>query len=297
MPRRLAVLALCLVVTACAEKEVEDLVERLKTRDAEELRQVTGKLVRLPNALVIPALRKGLHAGKWRTRYGSAKLLGWFHAQEAIPELIDALDDSIGGVKVQAAGALGALQALEAVPRLIDLLDSPNEVVQIAAANALGQISSPTALPALGRASESVGMSVRAAAISALGPCHDDSSAPRQSADALRRTRQALDDVFVSVRIAGIVSLRGFDYRGSVDDLLRLLHDRSTEVQHVAVQALGEITDIGHGAWENHPAPDMRLITGALDSVATATTNAAVRDRARQSLAKIAAVPTAPLTP
>jgi hypothetical protein len=62
----------------------------------------------------------------------------------------------------------------------------------------------------------------------------------------------------------------------------------------VAVQALGEITDIGHGAWENHPAPDMRLITGALDSVATATTNAAVRDRARQSLAKIAAVPAAP---
>ena len=100
---------MCLVPTACAEKEVEDLVKRLKTRDAQELREVTGKIARLPNALAVPALRQGLHAAKWRTRYMSAKLLGRFQAQEAIPELIDALDDSIGGVTVQAAGALGAL--------------------------------------------------------------------------------------------------------------------------------------------------------------------------------------------
>lgn len=282
------ILAMCLVVTACAEKKVEDLVKRLKTRDAQELREVTGKIARLPNALAVPALRQGLHAAKWRTRYMSAKLLGRFQAQEAIPELIDALDDSIGGVTVQAAGALGALQAQEAVPGLIDLLDDTNEVVQIAAANALGQISAPAALPALGRLSESVVMSVRAAAISALGPCHDSSSAPQQSAHALRRTRRALDDVFVSIRIAGIVSLRSFDYRGSVDDLLRLLNDPSTEVQHVAVQALGEITSVDQSAWQGHAAPDMRLITDALDSIATATTNVAVRTRAQQSLATIA---------
>jgi HEAT repeat protein len=279
---------MCLALTACAEKEVEDLVDRLRTRDAQELRQVTGRIARLPNALAVPALRKGLHAGKWRTRYMSAKLLGRFQAQEAIPELIDALDDSIGGVRVQAAGALGALQAQGAVPRLIDLLDSDNEVVQIGAADALGLISSPAALPALGRLSESVAMSVRAAAISALGLCQDYTSAPQQSADALRRTRRALDDVFVGIRIAGIVSLRGFDYRGSVDDLLRLLRDPSAEVQHVAVQALGEITSVDQAAWQGHATPDMRLITDALDSIATATTNVAVRTRALQSLATIA---------
>ena len=281
--------ALSLGLSACADREAEDLVERLKTRDAEELRQVTGKIVRLPNAVAVPALRKGLHSDKWRTRYVSARLLGRFQAQEAIPELIATLGDSIGGVQAQAAEALGQLTAQQAVTRLIDLLDDSNEVVQIAAANALGQIGSPAALPSLCRLAESGGMKVRAAAISALGPCVDDTAAPVLSSQALQLTRAAFTDVFVRIRIAGIVSLRGIDYRGSAGDLLRLLADRSEEVQHVAVQALGEITDIQHPAWQGHPRADMALITSALDSVVSARSNIAVSARAKESLAKIAA--------
>lgn len=287
--RRLLLITLCLACAGCGSSEVDELVMRLKTRDATELREIRSKLVRLPNAIAVPALRKGLHADKWRTRYMSAQLLGRFQAQEAIPELLAALHDSIGGVRVQAAGALGRLQAQGAVPALIDLLDEDAEVVQIAALEALGAIGSSQALPALCRLTQSEPLGVRGAAISVLGPCHDFEGAPVLSAKALQYTRQALDDVFIRIRIAGIVSLRGFSYQGAVADLLRLAQDASPEVQHVAVQSLGEITSSRHAAWQDHPGPDMSLITSALDSIRTATDNAAVRERALQSLAKIAA--------
>ena len=37
----------------------------------------------------------------------------------------------------------------------------------------------------------------------------------------------AFEDVFIRIRIAAIVSMRGFNYQGAVADLLRLLHDSS----------------------------------------------------------------------
>jgi HEAT repeat protein len=282
------VFAACLLILGCADRQAADLVERLKTRDAEELQQVTGKLVRLPNAIAVPALRQGLRAEKWRTRYMSCQLLGRFQALEAIPDLIVALRDSIGGVRAQAAGALGQLVAGQATQPLIALLDDDNEVVQIAAADALARIGSPEALPSLCRLSESRSLAVRVAAIKALGPCHDDTLAPLLSAQALNLTHQALDDVYIRVRIAAIVSLRALEYRGAVDDLLRLLRDPSPEVVHVAVQALGEITGVDHPAWQNHRSPEMALVTEALGSIVATTKNAAVRERARESLAKIA---------
>lgn len=289
----------CLTLVSCGGRAADELVERLKTRDTEELHEVTGKLVRLPNAMAVPALRRGLGSDKWRTRYMSAQLLGRFGAPEAVPDLLQALEDSVGGVRAQAAGALGRLSARSAVPRLVTLLDDDSEVLQIAAAEALAAIGAAQALPALLRLSQVRDLTLRTSAIRALGPCASDSSAtnPTEMApdlDSLRRQARrsiqtALDDDLARVRIAGIVSLRGTSYRGSVTELLRLADDRSAEVQHVAVQALGEITSLSHPAWQGHPAPAMGLITDVLDHKATAATNDAVRRRAVEALARIAA--------
>jgi HEAT repeat protein len=278
---------LSLAFCACANREAEDLVARLKTRDAAELREITGKIVRLPNAIAVPALRQGLHSEKWRTRYMSAQLLGRFKAYEAAEELIGALSDSIGGVQAQAAEALGQLQAQEAVPHLLDLLDKTHEVVQIATANSLGQLGSTRALPSLCRLARARPLKLRAAAIRALGPCIDDSVDTLHSEQARQLIWAALDDVFADIRIAGIVALRGTAYQGAAGRLLQLLTDRSAAVQHVAVQALGEITDVQHRAWQGDTDPDMARIVSALDSVVSHTGNASIAERAKESLGRI----------
>mgnify|MGYP002640161359 CR=1 FL=1 len=281
--------ALSLALNACADREAADLVERLKTRDAEELHEVTGKIIRLPNSVAVPALLQGLQSEKWRTRYMSAQLLGKFQAPEAIPALIVTLGDSIGGVQAKAAEALGKLAAQQATTRLIDLLDNDNEIVQIAAANALGGIATPAGLPSLCRLAATRRLQLRTAAISALGPCLDDTAAPVLSRQARAIITAALHDTLARVRIAGIVALRGADYEGAIDALLGLVTDPSAEVQHVAVQALGEITDTRHAAWHGDSHPDMGRITSVLDSVVAGSTNVAVVARAREALARIAA--------
>lgn len=306
---RLSVTLLCcLTLVSCSDREAANLVERLKTRDTDELREVTGKLVRLPNAIAVPALRQGLSSDKWRTRYMSAQLLGRFRAPEAVPDLLNALEDSVGGVQAQAAAALGRLSARSAVPRLIELLADDSEVLQIGAADALAAIGAVQALPALLRLTQVRDLTLRTSAIRALGPCVADSAAiPAKDmtavvSDSLRRLamstiRAALDDELSRIRIAGIVSFRGASYRGGVNDLLRLVDDRYPEVQHVAVQALGEITGPRHPAWQGHPAPAMTLIIDALERSATAASNEAVRHQANEALARIAAAATVSPSP
>lgn len=280
-------LILCLIA-GCGDSP-DELVSRLRTRDRQELREVMGELVRLPNAIAVPALRRGLHADKWRTRYMSAQLLGRFRDEAAIPELVQTLSDSIDGVRAQAATALGLLQAQEAVTPLIDALQDV-DVVRIAAAGALGQLGASQALPALSGLAQDPTIQVRAAAISALGACIDTVTAAGASDHALHEIERALVSPLPRIRIAGLVALQALNYHGRIGTLLRLVRDPSDEVQHVAVQALGEIDGPGHAVWAGHPTPDMSLVRAALDSVVVATDHEAIRARARQSLARIDAL-------
>ena len=60
-------------------------------------------------------------------------------------------------------------------------------------------------------------------------PAHDVEAAPVLRAEALQHTRDAAEDVFIRIRIAASVSMRGFNYQEAVADLLRLLHDSPPE--------------------------------------------------------------------
>ena len=102
-------------------------------------------------------------------------------------------------------------------------------------------------------------------------PVYTFEAASVLSAEALQHTRDAFEDVFIRIRIAAIVSMRGFNYQEAVADLLRLLHDSPPEGQHVAVQSLGEIISNRYPGLQNHADLDMKLITRALDSIWAAT--------------------------
>jgi HEAT repeat protein len=278
---RRCLLGLLLAAVAACGDGPEDLVSRLHTRDPAELRELRGKLVRMPNPLAVPALRGGLQSEKWRTRYMSAQLLGLFRDSTAVDDLLVALGDSVGGVRAQAATALGRLQARRAEARLLTALED-DTVVQVAAVGALQELGTPAALPALlERAHHGESLELRAAAVSALGAC---AAGTAREAEILDVLRQMLAHPLVRLRQAALVGFSGLDYRGTLGDVCRALHDESPEVQHVAVQALAQVADAGHPARKAPDAPSVDVLIAALDSLAGATNHSVIRARARQAL-------------
>ena len=78
--------------------------------------------------------------------------LGALGRKEAVPALMEALDDGNESVRRAAADALGTLKAREAVPRLVSMLGDPNSRTRSYAAFALGTIGDQRAVRPLIRA-------------------------------------------------------------------------------------------------------------------------------------------------
>jgi HEAT repeat protein len=93
------------------------------------------------------------------------RLVGWV-GQQAVPTLIDALDDA--GTRGAAATALGQLHDSRATKALIELLHEPEPEIRAAAARALGAIKDPRAVEALVAAAPDPEYEVREAAMEAL---------------------------------------------------------------------------------------------------------------------------------
>jgi len=72
--------------------------------------------------------------------------------ERSVPVLIAACHARNFQVRALAARVLGFLQARQAVPQLIELLDDPRAPVALLAADALGQIHDPAGLRALSKA-------------------------------------------------------------------------------------------------------------------------------------------------
>lgn len=98
----------------------------------------------------IDALRQKLRAPDWQTRKGAVRELDYMtHNPDAIPPLIDALDDAHFTVRHLAAQALGHAQDTRATTGLTKALRDDSMMVRAAAAMSLGQIRNPDAVPAL----------------------------------------------------------------------------------------------------------------------------------------------------
>jgi HEAT repeat protein len=225
----------------------------------------------------------------------SAELLGKLKASEAVADLVTALSDTADGVVASSAVALGEIGDSAANERLVALLAHANPDVVKRAAEALGKIGSPSAVRALWPHRRDDPPRLRAEVIKALGMCHSYDSQASLSDSILHLSRELLDHWSPQIRIAAIVSLRSFEYTGSIRQLLRLANDPDEQIQHVAVQALGEIQSEDLPAWFGDPSPNQGLIISVLSDVVKETSNQAVRTKAIRSLGGIRADQATPL--
>lgn len=225
----------------------------------------------------------------------SAELLGKLKAAAAVPDLVTALSDTADGVIASSAVALGEIGDSTANTALIILLAHANPDVAKRGAEALGKISSPSVVRVLWRHRLDEPPRLQAEVIKALGRCHSYAHHAALSDSILQFSRASLDDRAAQIRIAAIVSLRSFEYAGSVRQLLSLAKNPDEEIQHVAVQALGEIQSEDAPAWLGTPSPNQGLIISVLSEVMQATSNQAIRTKAIRSLGQIRASQATPL--
>ena len=190
-------------------------IEKLKSLDSGVRTKAANALIRFDADEVVPMLLSESSSGYTRVRFEVVWLLGRFRDQRGIPVLIDALADRSPNVAARAALALGLMRSVEALPHLLDYVRDPSEVT-------------------------------RQYVLSALGACHSYEEAPALSDSAHKVVLLALEDNKPKWRMAALQSLREFGYKDGFKPLLRMADDPSSEVRHVAIQALGQMASGKH---------------------------------------------------
>jgi HEAT repeat protein len=173
-------------------------------------------------------------------------------AKEAIPALIEVLQDEDGRVRATAARALGKIgpEAERAIPVLAEALQSQNEDhnVKLEAAEALGKMGSE-AIPALAKALQHEQYFVRRIAARALGE--------RGGARAVPALTKALRDEDRNVRqiTAEALGKIGPDAKEAIPALTRALQDEHYHVRTNATRALWIIRTGGKKAQKTSVFP------------------------------------------
>ena len=235
---------------ACGGPAPEEYIDQLKSRQKAERVKAANQLIRFDADEVVPLLIEEADSGYIRVRFEVVNLLGRFKDERAVPTLIAALKDK-----------------------------SPR--VAAVAAWALGQIGSPAALAPLLKYVRDPTVEVRQYVLGALGPCHSYEAEPALSDSAFRVVRRALRAPKPKWRVAALQSLRAYEYRDAVEEVIRMSVDPSNEVRYVAVQALGQI---GH-AQRGKPARD--AIYEALLVALDADELQSIRSKAMYALAEV----------
>ncbi|CAE7804942.1 mpeV [Symbiodinium sp. CCMP2456] len=164
-------------------------------------------------------------------------------AKEAVPELVDALDDPHFEVRASAAQLLGSMgkEAVEAVPRLGKALVADRHYyVKNVAAFALSQIgkeAKEVVLPEFRKACGDSDNWVR------IFSCNAMRFMGKQAKDAVPDLAKMLEDSEVDVRKAAAKALRslGMEATEAVPNLLKALVDSDASVQALAALALGRM--------------------------------------------------------
>ena len=189
---------------SCAVRSPEKHIQQLKSMQKVERTKAANELIRFDADEVVPLLMEESGSGYIRVRFEVANLLGRFKDARAVPALVMMLQDKSPRVAAMAAWALG-------------------------------QVRSPDALPALLKYTRDPTVEVRQYVFGALGSCHDNELEPALSDSAYRVAYRALAARKPKWRIAALQSLREYGYRDAAEDVIRLSHDPSAEVRHVAV--------------------------------------------------------------
>ena len=186
-----------------------------------------------PEAL--PLLLNALDDPSATVRESAAEALGGLGDDAATGSLLAALNDESVDVRAAAAGALGDVGDARAAPALLQGLDDLHPEVRKASAEALGALGDAAAVDPLIGALDDPNAGVREAAAGSLGELGD--------ASAVSALTIALRDGEADVREAAAESLGQLDDRRAIAPLSRALEDPSPDVRRSAAIALGAIGD------------------------------------------------------
>ena len=235
---------------ACGGPAPEEYIDQLKSRQKAERVKAANQLIRFDADEVVPLLIEEADSGYIRVRFEVVNLLGRFKDERAVPTLIAALKDK-----------------------------SPR--VAAVAAWALGQIGSPAALAPLLKYVRDPTVEVRQYVLGALGPCHSYEAEPALSDSAFRVVRRALRAPKPKWRVAALQSLRAYEYRDAVEEVIRMSVDPSNEVRYVAVQALGQIGQAQRGKLARDAIYEALLVALDADELQS------IRSKAMYALAEV----------
>jgi HEAT repeat protein len=149
---------------------LDDEISEVRLRAAKALGLVGGK------AAVMPLLRALAEPNRWST-IRIADILADM-GREVVHELIDAFPKLNRHAKLAALDILGRIHSLDAVPWLLERLEDPEANVRARAAHALGAIGVVDAGSPLRAALSDPEWPVRAMAAKALGRIHDAEAIP-----------------------------------------------------------------------------------------------------------------------
>ncbi|MGC9348230.1 MAG: HEAT repeat domain-containing protein [Anaerolineae bacterium] len=176
-----------------------------------------------------------------RLRSQAAEDLGKLNAQEAVPELVEHLQDDVNTyVRSASAEALGRIGDVRAIFPLMDALRDTCSFVRRAAAIALGQMQAKEAQGALLNALDDTNFYVRRAAINAIGKL--------DIPDLGSMLIPFLETPDPRIRRTTAIALRRLNTREAIPTMIELLEDyllapnhRDLPVVKTLVVALGEL--------------------------------------------------------
>ncbi|WP_039899470.1 NACHT domain-containing protein, partial [Microcystis sp. T1-4] len=182
---------------------------------------------------VVNQLSQALEDSDGVVRGNAAEALGEIGSETAIAGLLKALEDSDGVVRGNAAAALGKIGSETAIPGLLKALEDSDRFVRSDAAEALGNISSETAIPGLLKALEHSDEHVSWNAAFALGKIGSEAAIPE--------LLKALEDSYGSVRENAAEALGKIGSETAIPGLLKALEHFDGFVRREAAAALGKI--------------------------------------------------------
>jgi HEAT repeat protein len=219
----------------------EALIARLSDQD-EIVRGTTAWLLGLLPGTATMDLVAALEDDGVLVRWSAAWALGWRQEREAVPKLLERLDEEDSWeVREACIRALGAITDPQAVHPLLGLLvDQPAEV-RAAAASALGALGAVEALQPLIKQLDDEESEIRAAAAEALGALRNESAVPLLAACLAR-------DVDVAVRVAAANALGHIGTPDCEAALLQTLDEPDPGLRETVIRNLGVVGSAAAGS-------------------------------------------------
>ncbi|MFH0966996.1 MAG: HEAT repeat domain-containing protein [Methanobacteriota archaeon] len=121
---------------------IEILISGFRSQEKEHRARCMNDIVQYGKEAV-PLLIDQLQDEDWKVRYRAIEALGKIQSVDAVPELILTCSDEKDHVRYMAAKALGLIQSQKAVPILIQLLHDKHPYTRGISSEALAAIQDP----------------------------------------------------------------------------------------------------------------------------------------------------------